>query len=143
VLLRSGDTRTTSEEFEHPLTPLRQIVLLIKTNYCPHPLCRQTSIQMFRLNQTRKTDAADWTTNDIEVLSILPDSKAKPFPDYIPKPILQDYREACRIVDLSPKASASLARRCLQGMIRDFWEIRQRTLKDEIDALEEKIDSLT
>jgi hypothetical protein len=70
-------------------------------------------------------------------------SAAKPFPSYIPSPILADYSEACLIVSLSPKASATLARRCLQGMIRDFWGIRKHRLKDEIDALEEKVDPQT
>ena len=64
-------------------------------------------------------------------------------PDYIPEPIKSDYYEACRIRDLSPKASATLARRCLQGMIRDYWKISKARLKDEIDALEEKVDPNT
>src|SRR3990167_347991 len=77
----------------------------------------------------------------IQSWQLLPESEAKVLPDYIPQPIQQDYYEACRIRDLSPKASATLARRCLQGMIRDFWEIKKARLKDEIDALEEKVDS--
>ena len=43
--------------------------------------------------------------------------------------------EACRVRDLSPKASATLARRCLQGMIRDFCGIAKATLYQEIEAL--------
>lgn len=76
----------------------------------------------------------------IKTWRLLPESEAKVLPDYIPEPIKEDYYEACRIRDLSPKASATLARRCLQGMIRDFWKISKVRLKDEIDALEEKID---
>jgi hypothetical protein len=71
---------------------------------------------------------------------LLPESEAKVLPDYVPQQIQQDYREACRIRDLSSKASATLSRRCLQGMIRDFWDIKKSRLKDEIDALEEKVD---
>jgi endogenous inhibitor of DNA gyrase (YacG/DUF329 family) len=74
---------------------------------------------------------------------LLPESSAKVLPEYIPNPIKEDYIEACRIKDLSPKASATLSRRCLQGMIRDFWGIKKGRLKDEVDALEEKVDSLT
>lgn len=66
---------------------------------------------------------------------LLPESDAKPQPSYIPKAIVQDYTEACRIKYLSPKASATLARRCLQGMIRDFHGISKGTLNDEITAL--------
>ena len=43
---------------------------------------------------------------------LLPQSSAKPQPDYIPKPVRDDYNEACAIRDLTPKASATLARRC-------------------------------
>lgn len=71
---------------------------------------------------------------------LLPESEAKVLPDYIPDPIKEDYYEACRIRDLSPKAAATLARRALQGMIRDFWKISKSRLKDEVDALEEKVD---
>ena len=54
--------------------------------------------------------------------------------------IREDYEEACLIQDRSPKASATLARRCLQGMIRDFWEIKgERTLYHEIDAIKDKV----
>lgn len=72
---------------------------------------------------------------------LLPTSKAKQFPDYIPLPIRQDYEEAYLILELSPKASATLSRRCLQGMIRDFHGIQdKRTLNDEIRAIREKVD---
>jgi uncharacterized protein DUF4145 len=72
--------------------------------------------------------------------SLVPESTAKVFPTYVPKQILQDYGEACRIANLSPKAAATLARRCLQGMIREFWKIRKRNLKLEIEALKGKLD---
>lgn len=69
-----------------------------------------------------------------------PNSTARKFPDYIPESIRQDYEEACAIVSLSPKASATLSRRCLQGMIRDFWKITdKKRLVDEIDALQDKV----
>lgn len=73
---------------------------------------------------------------------LLPESQANVLPDYIPQAIQEDYYEACRIRDLSPKASATLSRRCLQGMIRDFWNIKKNRLIDEINELEEKIDPL-
>ncbi len=68
-----------------------------------------------------------------------PQGAAKVFPEYVPAPVLQDYREACLIRDLSPKASATLARRCLQGMIRDFWGIRRNRLLEEVNELEGQV----
>ena len=35
----------------------------------------------------------------------------------VPKPIAADYVEACQVLPLSAKASAALARRCLQAML--------------------------
>lgn len=70
---------------------------------------------------------------------IKPNSLAKQFPEYIPEAILNDYKEACAIVNLSPKASATLSRRCLQGMIRDFFDIKESNLARAIEKLEGKI----
>ncbi|MEI5994795.1 DUF4145 domain-containing protein [Candidatus Enterococcus mansonii] len=78
-----------------------------------------------------------------EKWNLYPDNNAKQLPDYIPVSIIEDYEEACKIVDLSPKSSATLSRRCLQGMIRDFWNVRKDTLLNEIKAIDNKVDSET
>jgi Domain of unknown function (DUF4145) len=71
--------------------------------------------------------------------TLRPSSSAKPQPSYIPEALRKDYEEACSIRDLSPKAAATLARRCLQGMIRDFFKIKGESLKQEIDALQARV----
>ena len=68
---------------------------------------------------------------------IQPMSLATQFPNYVPQQIRSDYEEAYSIVSLSPKASATLSRRCIQSMIRDFWGIKKSKLVDEIVALAE------
>jgi hypothetical protein len=78
-----------------------------------------------------------------KVWQLIPSSKAKAFPDYVPRPIIDDYNEACLIADLSPKASATLSRRCLQGIVRDYWKVKPCRLVDEIRQIEEKVDPLT
>lgn len=70
---------------------------------------------------------------------ILPEATYKHYPDYIPLQIRQDYEEACIIIEKSPKASATLYRRCLQGMIRNFWGIKKSRLVDEIEELQSKV----
>jgi hypothetical protein len=72
---------------------------------------------------------------------LLPESSAKHLPTYVPEPLRHDYTEACLIRDLSPKASATMARRCLQGMIRDFCKISRPRLVDEIKTLRNDIDA--
>lgn len=76
---------------------------------------------------------------DSPVYFSYPPVSAMPLPDYIPAAIRQDYLEAVKIVGLSPKASATLARRCLQGMIHDFWDIKEKNLNAEITALKPHI----
>lgn len=105
---------------------------------CPNPKCKEFSLYLSLFEYIQKYEDIF-----LKQWGLIPPSSAKAFPSYIPKPIIDDYEEACLIKDLSPKASATLARRCLQGMIRDFWGIRKSRLKEEIDALEEKIDPLT
>lgn len=77
------------------------------------------------------------------IMHFNPISLAKAYPDYIPQTIRSDYEEAHAILNLSPKASATLSRRCLQGMIRDFWGISKARLVDEIDALKDLVDPST
>ncbi|PWG01120.1 hypothetical protein DCM90_02070 [Levilactobacillus bambusae] len=74
-----------------------------------------------------------------EFTHIHPKSLAKQFPEYIPSSIRQDYEEAYAILHLSPKASATLSRRAMQGMIRDFFEVKPDTLYKEIDQIENQI----
>lgn len=74
-----------------------------------------------------------------DVLFLKPQSFAKRFPEYVPEPIRNDYEEACAIINLSPKSSATLARRCLQGMIHDFWDIHEKNLNAEITSLQTKV----
>lgn len=78
-----------------------------------------------------------------EFFRLRPRSKAKPQPVYIPRQLVADYEEACLIQDLSPKASATLARRCIQGMIRDFCKISKGRLVDEIEELRRRVNGGT
>ena len=72
-----------------------------------------------------------------------PNKDIKRYPDYIPEPIRKDYEEACQISSLSPKASATLARRCIQGILRDFWKVKPDNLIKEIEQIKDKVDTQT
>lgn len=115
---------------------------------CPNPACSKAVVT---LEETPYWVAPGKGTHPIllpsntKVHSIIPSSvkeRAKAYPSYIPVAILNDYKEACAIIGLSPKASATLARRALQGMIRDFWGVKADTLHNEIQAIEDKVDPL-
>ncbi len=110
---------------------------------CPNEKCREYSVTATLAKVELKNGAWKPKGNPLLKWKLRPQSKAKPYPDFVPAPIRSDYEEACLIQDLSPKASATLSRRCLQGMIRDFWKIHKKRLLDEIKALENKVDPLT
>ncbi len=44
------------------------------------------------------------------------------------------------ICEDSPKASATLSRRCLQGILRDFWQVTPDLLYREIDQIKDRVD---
>jgi hypothetical protein len=105
---------------------------------CSNDDCRELTME----SAIAPFDSSDDTVGKpIARWNLLPASSAKPQPDYIPEPIRHDYFEACAIRDLSPKASATIVRRCLQGMIRDFCGISKRRLIDEIDELRARVQS--
>ena len=56
----------------------------------------------------------------------------------VPEPLAEDYKEGWSILDRSPKSSAVLARRCVQGAIRNFCGISKDRLNQEIDELERR-----
>ena len=101
--------------------------LCITIHKCPH--CGKEAI--------RANGQMGYCKN-VEV-PIYPKNLAKQYPDYIPVAIRNDYSEAFSIINDSPKASATLARRCLQGMIHDYWNIHEKNLNAEITSLKDKI----
>jgi Domain of unknown function (DUF4145) len=57
-----------------------------------------------------------------------------PVPPEVPQNIAEDYIEACNVLPISAKASAALARRCLQNMLYAHG-YKARDLAKEIDLL--------
>ncbi len=93
---------------------------------CTNQSCKKISVVARGVNVKKQWD-------------IIPENVCKHYPDYIPLQIRNDYEEACGIIDKSPKAAATLLRRCLQGMIHDFWDIHEKNLNAEITQLKSRI----
>jgi hypothetical protein len=109
---------------------------------CPNEDCKKTTLSVILYEYIYQYP--NWRKGDIlKTWRLLPNSYAKVYPEYIPRALTADYQEASAIVELSPKASATLARRCLQGIIRDFWKISKNRLVDEINAIKDQVDPLT
>lgn len=111
---------------------------------CPNSACKEYTI-LASLHKAIAVGISSRYITDGTLIkwTMKPNSSAKPFPNYIPQPIIADYNEACLIRDLSPKASATLSRRCLQGIIRDYFGVVEKRLIDEINAIKDKMDPLT
>jgi transposase len=109
---------------------------------CLNDRCRKLTLDVTL--KERRIKEGNWALGKtINHWRLIPESTAKPQPDYIPEPLRLDYLESCRIRELSPKASATLARRCLQGMIRNFTGIAKATLDQEIKELKTRVESGT
>ncbi len=77
----------------------------------------------------------------------LPRTRAYPFHaarvpvhSAVPADLKVDYEEACGVLAISPKASAALSRRCLQGILRQRG-YNQRDLVKQITAALEETDA--
>jgi len=60
---------------------------------------------------------------------------ARPVPPEVPEHVRGDYSEAALVLNLSPKASAALSRRCLQAVLREAGGANQHDLSKQIDAV--------
>jgi len=103
---------------------------------CPNPECKKLTLTAKLFSGYRSNGSVNKHTK-LRELRLEP-AVPSPLPDQVPEWIRAEYAEAYQIKDLSPKAAATMARRILQGMIRNFWDIKGRTLKAEIDALRDQ-----
>jgi len=108
---------------------------------CPNDKCKKSIIKLAVEYCEKDPDSyINVSRQHLLTKQILPEGISHSYPSYIPKQLREDYEEACKIVDLSPKASATLSRRCLQGIIRDYHGITKGRLVDEVNALQGKIE---
>jgi hypothetical protein len=117
---------------------------------CPNPACMQTECRVsIRKGSAIKHPNGSLSIEDEQLVSNIqhfPQNYSKPLPDYIPLEIRKSYQEACAILELSPKASAAMSRRCLQGMVRNFWKIPKAKLGNlgaEISYIKDAIPEAT
>lgn len=109
---------------------------------CPNEECKKFTLTA-SLYESMPESQGERLVEKLQEWALIPPSAAKHFPDYVPQAIREDYVEACLIRDLSPKASATLSRRCLQGILRDFWGVKPGRLVDEIAQIKDKVDPVT
>ncbi|WP_342622665.1 DUF4145 domain-containing protein [Pseudomonas alkylphenolica] len=126
--------------FDHGNYVGEHLGLVAYVTVCPNMECKQIVVDVDLYNTKITSNGRTIVGGPMQKWKLLPASDAIAFPEYVPQAIRQDYEEACKIKNLSPKASATLARRCLQGIIRDFKGIVKKRLVDEIEALRDQVD---
>lgn len=94
----------------------------IKVEFYICPYCQETSIKVHDFDSKRD-------------FNIKPMSSIKLFFNNVPTDIYKDYSEARGTLNISPRASATLSRRCLQAMIHNRWNINLRNLNNEIKQI--------
>jgi hypothetical protein len=122
-------------------TDTGDILYVFATVICPSPECRKTTAVVSQWEAARNQYHGGWyipssATKAVRRWNLMPRSTARQYPGYIPDAIREDYEEAHLIFNDSPKASATLARRALQGIMRDFYGAKPSTLFDEINEVE-------
>ena len=111
---------------------------------CPNQQCLAQSFKVIVKQASRQSGFTSLRESSVPVgigsFTFLP-TTASPLSQYVPATVLEDYNEAYLISKLSPKASATLARRALQGMVRDYFQVFWlRTLHSELVSVEDKCD---
>ncbi len=129
VRVLSGSTWISPEYGQY-----RSITTII---VCPNELCRQRTISLRIVQLNNRAQEM----HTIFSWQLLPESEAKTFPDYIPEKLRREYHESCLLKSKSPRASAVISRKCIQGILRDFFGVSGPSLADEIKSLRGKMDN--
>jgi len=110
---------------------------------CPNPNCGKKIIDLASGEPNRNHQ--NQVIGGLKIISgrqtVRPFASSRPpVPPQVDDLFSIDYREACLILTLSPKASAALSRRCLQNVLREKAGVKKGDLSNEIQQI---IDSKT
>ena len=98
--------------FENTLYHLKSVygitVVEIESVRCANNKCLEIQLVVSLFQAIPSTVDYQYVKGDlIKSWPLLPESYAKPQPEYIPKQIVEDYTEACKIRDLSPQSECN------------------------------------
>jgi hypothetical protein len=108
---------------------------------CPNRLCSamHASVVMHGLDRD-PAGRVRATDRPLRAWELLPGPEGRRLPPVVPEAIALEFSQASRILEISEPAAATLARRCLQALIRDFWNVKKGFLSDELNAIRGQID---
>jgi len=114
-------------------TPPSEKEFTISSHRCPE--CRGQIVWLNELGTRSEDPAKSWDVEIVRTTLLYPKSARRAVPTATPSDIAADFQEAWNVLPISPKASAALARRCLQNLIRQQEHIEKRTLLEELQHL--------
>lgn len=108
-------------------------IITLEFIICPNPDCRRFTFKVAMYLTKGKSEVS--AENCEHQWTLLPLSGCEQYFEGVPAPILRDYQEATRILGLSPRSAALLARRCLQQIIQDFFKVVKPQLDKAFDIV--------
>ncbi|PJI43944.1 MAG: hypothetical protein CTR54_06630 [Rhizobium sp.] len=118
---------------------------------CLNAECQELSVEVSLGRATKNTSNARGVYYTLDSPNVqlsrrlLPAAKVMNLPKEVPEEIKITYQEAAEVAEISGRAGAAMARRCLQGIVRDFFDIpqdRRGNLGAELAYVKDKIDPL-
>ena len=109
---------------------------LIERYVCPNPKCKRQILYLVQGTPefVKGTPTIGSVQRWGEPLMVYPKgSNRPPVPPEVPPEFGSDYREACLVLADSPKASAALSRRSLEGILREKAGANPSNLAHEIE----------
>ena len=99
--------------------------------------CEKMILILIKGTYVVKTGGGGFDFKSIEksILFYPKGSNRPPVPSEVPEEFAEDYKEACLVLNDSPKASAALSRRCLQHLLREKAKVKPGNLADEIEQV--------
>ena len=135
--VRAGNLNTRSRHDD--------VAYAIISTTCPNPNCQEMAIQI-RIGTPVTQMSSTVGVNDDEFLwskQLWPEAKVMPLPKDIPEEIRTTYREAVLVSAISGRAGAAMSRRCLQGIVRDYFQIpvaKRGNLGAELSYVKDQVD---
>ncbi len=140
----SSDNINSSTVALNPKSVRTNVALRIQSIACSNEDCGELTVDYHFGPFSSAGGRSTLRSEHVELEGqILPLAKTMALPSYIPEEIAITYREAVLISDLSGRASAAMARRCLQGIVRDYFDIpsnKRGNLGAELSFVRDKID---
>ena len=100
----------------------------VESTLCP--ACKRLIFQLVIYSSLSEPVEAE--IPPLDKIIVYPTSSSRKVSLEVDERFAKDFREACKVVSTSQKASAALSRRCLQSLLREKTAVKPGTLAEEI-----------